>query len=292
MEILYRMRINLSKLSLFIISAFILNLLYNQINPINAEDTPTYDCSNPYYNDKRLDGCTNCEDRCGGSITYNACISWCEGNNYCKGCTSNTSEEDKDNQTYVIIEKIKGDVEVSIEGEEYKQATEGMKLTEGDYISTGFESEAVIQIEQVGYTTVHEMTTFAISQLTVENNAAKTIFKLQQGSMHSVITPNRRIKANFEIITPTSTVGVRGTEFTVQYDSDDDVTTLSVDKGTVSFSDKYQQNEIQVKANSVYTMDKYGNIIKISKRNIFKNVQIVFLLIVLFLGYRNWKKKK
>lgn len=46
-----------------------------------------YDCLDPYYNDPKLVGCTDCYDKCANSITYSACMYWCKGNNECKGCS-------------------------------------------------------------------------------------------------------------------------------------------------------------------------------------------------------------
>ena len=102
------------------------------------------------------------------------------------------------------------------------------------------------------------MTDFAISQFAIENDTTKVIFRLQQGSMHSVIQPERRMKANFEIVTPTSAVGVRGTVFTVRYDPDLETTTLSVEEGDVSFSDTNRENELIVHAGESYDMDSQG----------------------------------
>lgn len=119
----------------------------------------------------------------------------------------------------VTIEKINGDVEVKFIGQKAYVAGEiGMKLHKGDYIATGFESECIIRFEKVATMSVKQMTNFAIAQFFYDGNLAKTAINLRMGEITTSVKPEKGVKASFNIITPTSTVGVRGTENTVTAD--------------------------------------------------------------------------
>lgn len=119
----------------------------------------------------------------------------------------------------VTIEKIDGDVEVKFLGQQdYVQGEVGMKLHKGDYLATGFESECIVRFEKVATMTVKQMTNFAIAQFFYDGNLAKTAINLRMGEVTTSVKPEKGVKASFNIVTPTSTVGVRGTENTVTAD--------------------------------------------------------------------------
>lgn len=67
---------------------FFLLLTFLSVSLVSSQVfATTYDCTDPLFNDPKLAGCTDCDDKCWGSITYNSCMYWCEGNNFCNGCT-------------------------------------------------------------------------------------------------------------------------------------------------------------------------------------------------------------
>ncbi len=91
--------------------------LFFSVTNIYAQD---YDCSDPYMNDDRLTECTDCEERCSGSISYNSCIYWCKGNNFCNNCDATTvpKDDERAKEIYVEVIKIIGEVEVKFSNEE------------------------------------------------------------------------------------------------------------------------------------------------------------------------------
>lgn len=118
----------------------------------------------------------------------------------------------------VVIKRIEGDVEVQYRGsEDYVQANVGDKLHMGDYIATGFESSCTVIFEKVAEMNIKEMTNFAIAQFFVQGNLAKTAISLRMGEVTTHVHTPKGVRAKFEIESPTSTVGVRGTTFKVRY---------------------------------------------------------------------------
>ncbi len=219
-------------------------------NNVRAEE---YDCSDPYYNDARIETCDeDCNTRCSSSTTYNACISWCEGNKKCMGCNTTSIQDmvnpDSDFADLVItIESLEGDVEIQRDGTDiYIAAKVGDKLYPGDIISTGFESEAFIRFKDIAVMTVKEMTSFSINQFIIEGNIAKTSVNLRLGSLRTDVKVERRMRASFQIVTPTSTVGVRGTEFEVIYYDNEKYTAVYVYEGKVEIGDENNQNTVGI----------------------------------------------
>lgn len=173
-------------------------------------------------------------------------------------CCAETAEE-APAEISVIIYRIRGDVEVDIGKTGYKPAKEGMVLHEGDYVSTGFDSSAVLKIPNIAILDVGEMTSFAISQLAVEGNVAKTMLSLRAGEVKSAISPRGGRRASFEISTPTSTVAVRGTEFYTSYDDENMLTRVYVIDGEVDVSDKDRGHNIVLERDQYVTVGEDGD---------------------------------
>jgi hypothetical protein len=87
-----------------------------------------------------------------------------------------------------------------------------MPLEMGDFLATGYKSECTLIIEKTAQVKIDSLTNIIINECFLKDNLAQTSIKLRMGSMTSKVTPEHGIKAKFSIKTPTSTVGVRGTE--------------------------------------------------------------------------------
>ncbi|MBN2100662.1 FecR domain-containing protein [Candidatus Dojkabacteria bacterium] len=138
----------------------------------------------------------------------------------------------------VVIKRIEGDVEVQIRGNDsYREAKVGDKLHMGDYIATGFESRCTVVFEKVAEMDIKEMTNFAIAQFFVQGNLAKTAISLRMGEVTTNVHTPKGVRAKFEIETPTSTVGVRGTTFKVRYDDQIGISEYFTYEGTLEITD-------------------------------------------------------
>jgi hypothetical protein len=161
----------------------------------------------------------------------------------------------------VKILDIVGEVEIkSKDSEYYIVANIGDLLEVGDRISTGFESEAVIEVNRVATMTVREMTNFSVSQLFYDGDFARTAINLGMGSITTSVRPEKGVKASFEIVTPTSTIGVRGTEFSVSYDENGNYTYVYVFEGSVEVSDSAKSKTEVVGAGKYAYISSNGEI--------------------------------
>lgn len=118
-----------------------------------------------------------------------------------------------------IVFKLKGTVDVKVNGGAWQPATAGMVLHEKDEIRTAKDSEAVLHLDQKGNTGKLELREDSLLRLGIMNwdNASQekvTVLDLALGKVlvrAEKLTPN----AKFEIKTPTATTGVKGTIFEV-----------------------------------------------------------------------------
>jgi len=123
-----------------------------------------------------------------------------------------------------VVVDAKGVVEVKTPIEDWKPAQKGMVLTQGDIIRTQKASEAVLGMDDGGKMTTVELSQSGQLQLAVllENKDAATQSTLLDLSMGTVLIKAQKIrslKSKFEVKTPTSVVGIRGTVFSVSVES-------------------------------------------------------------------------
>ncbi len=161
----------------------------------------------------------------------------------------------------IEIVKITGDAEISKGGiDNFVTAKVGDVLVAGDYISTGFESKVEFSVKDIATLTVQELTLFSVSQLSYDGNLARTSINLRKGQIDSSVRPPLEIKASFEIVTPSATIGVRGTRFTTSVDEITLDTEVYVDEGSVSVINKSDGEEIIVNSGEIVTIYSTGNI--------------------------------
>lgn len=176
------------------------------------------------------------------------------------GC-DNVTETIFNKNISVEILKISGEVEISKGGvNNFKPAKIGDVLAVGDYISTGFDSNTVIRIKNVAELKIDSNTNFSISQLLYDDNIARTAIKLQAGKIVSNVKPEKGVKASFQIVTPTSTIGVRGTEFETSFDEQTNSTYVYVTEGTVNVTNDNTKESMDITANQYAYISSSGNI--------------------------------
>lgn len=184
-------------------------------------------------------------------------------------CCSNAAQDDSSDgnkitfstDMVVTIKRIEGDVEIQRRGDEnYYPATVGDQLQIGDYIATGFESKCVIVVEKVAEMHIKELTNFAIGQLFVQGNLAKTAISLRMGEVTTNVHTPKGMRASFEIETPTSTIGSRGTTFRVRYDDETGLTECFVYEGIVDVTEASYGTEIALNEGEMLHIDLFGNV--------------------------------
>ena len=121
------------------------------------------------------------------------------------------------------ISDIQGDVQFRKGGTtEWKGAEKGMLLLEGDAIKTGATAKATIVLDKAGET--GELALAPNSQMRIEtlkkNPATEDKTTLLDLALGKVLVKAEKLKGNssFQVKTPTSICGVRGTTFEVSVD--------------------------------------------------------------------------
>lgn len=117
------------------------------------------------------------------------------------------------------ISQLQGDVEVRMAGSDWKPAEVGMTLHEKDEIRTAGGAYAEIMLDDAGKTgkfDLEENSHLTLSQMVLDSGTGEktTLLDLAIGR---VLIQAAKLQGNskFEVKTPTSTAGVRGTVFEV-----------------------------------------------------------------------------
>ncbi len=120
--------------------------------------------------------------------------------------------------------KVDGDVQVmKKDSSTWIPAEEGMILSEGDIIKTGKVGAALLNIQgdaEGSLVRLRESTTLALDILKEDTSTNKKVTVLDL-SIGKVLIQAEKLKSGsrFEVKTPTSVVGVRGTKFAVEVDT-------------------------------------------------------------------------
>jgi len=118
------------------------------------------------------------------------------------------------------IAKIRGTVEVMTPQKTWTTAKVGMVLTEGDFIRTKKNSWALLDLDGAAQTATVELkenSQLKLAKLISDKTAAteSTLLDLALGEVLIHAKKLHSDKSRFEVKTPTSVVGVRGTTFSV-----------------------------------------------------------------------------
>lgn len=119
-------------------------------------------------------------------------------------------------RTAKLIE-FQGTVSIKKEASEKKiKAFKNMVLSEGDTIYTGEKSKAVLSLDGDKRVTVSAKSTVVLSELSKSVSSTDTAITLKNGGVGSKLDKKLDKSSRYKIKTPTSVMGVRGTEFYVQ----------------------------------------------------------------------------
>jgi hypothetical protein len=136
-----------------------------------------------------------------------------------------------------VVEETSGKVEIKEQGGSWQPAERGMTISRGTFISTGFNSRAILSL---GETTleVKELTRMQLERIVEENEAVSTDLFLQVGKVEAEVRSTEGLRNNFQVRGPVSTAAVRGTSFVF------DGYTLWVQEGTVVFNNLIGQRRV------------------------------------------------
>lgn len=118
------------------------------------------------------------------------------------------------------VSKVEGKVDVKLGKEGWKPAEVGMVLNQGDMIRTQAKSSALLNVDGKAETAVVEVkenSQLKLAEL-IENKESETQTTLLDLALGEVLIKAQKLhseKSSFEVKTPTSIVGVRGTTFSV-----------------------------------------------------------------------------
>jgi len=125
-----------------------------------------------------------------------------------------------------VLNFFVGEVEVRRDGaESWRKAVLGQKLAPGDWIRTGSESRAEILLPDSSAIRLGENTLFQLKEL----KGTRRNTRLLRGRLWNNI---RRLKAEYEVASPTAVAAIRGTVFRLDV-APDSTTTVWVYKGQV-----------------------------------------------------------
>jgi hypothetical protein len=136
-------------------------------------------------------------------------------------------------QVKAVVKEITGKVEIKAADGVWRPAKVGATITKGQFISTGFDSTAVLAIGQ-STLRVRPLTRMRLEELTQAGKAISTSLSLSVGKVKGEVK-----KGGDEVFTlkgPVSTAAVRGTEF--EYDG----FTVKVTNGVVTFENSLRQS--------------------------------------------------
>ncbi len=111
-----------------------------------------------------------------------------------------------------------GDVMIRQDGGEWKQATPGiiMKINDEIKTSSGASAELLLDNGKVGSVKIHEKSQFKIDTMDVDPTTGDKVTYLNL-ALGRILIQTQKLQGDskFEVRTPTSTTGVRGTVFEV-----------------------------------------------------------------------------
>lgn len=133
-----------------------------------------------------------------------------------------------------IISEVSGKVEIKAPGGTWKKAEEGIAISKGYIISTGFRAEAVINIGP-SKLIVKQLTRMELEELIEKEGTISTSLNLRVGKIRAEVRTTAGLRQNFRLTSPVSTAAVRGTSF--EYDG----VNLYVYEGVVVFTNNRGQ---------------------------------------------------
>ena len=138
----------------------------------------------------------------------------------------------------VKILKVAGDVEILRNGAgQPDELTADTVVSQNDRIITGLDSTVTVELSDGHVVTVSPVTDLKLDELDSGPQGVRTRLWLKAGEISADLMHKAQTKADFQVKTPTATLGVRGTRFTARHQEQPaSLTTLKVTEGAVEFT--------------------------------------------------------
>jgi hypothetical protein len=114
------------------------------------------------------------------------------------------------------VVSVKGKVQYKA-GKQWAAVTTGLKLIDGTKISTGANSEVVLNVNNDNTVTVRQLTMIKIDESTLGKDDSTIRVSLKRGSLNARVARLKTLRTSFKITTPVATSSVRGTQEEVSY---------------------------------------------------------------------------
>jgi len=130
---------------------------------------------------------------------------------------------------------VTGNVQIMTQkGHHKRPAQVGSAVVEGQRVVTDKDSSAVLQFFDGSQLTIKPSTDFWLSKLQQPSDTDKILqFKMFAGNLFAKVTKLASTNSSFEIEAGGVVCGVRGTEFSMNFDADTKTLTLTVTEGSV-----------------------------------------------------------
>lgn len=134
----------------------------------------------------------------------------------------------------VTVEEFAGDVQVVTDGKKKKTVFKSMRISQGDRLVTGGKSWVTLNIGSDKEVMVSENSSLSFAEVSDSNEDSITLLAVEGGKVWNNVKEKLNGNSKYEIITPTATMGVKGTKFYVNVSEDSSL--LAVLDGTVAAS--------------------------------------------------------
>jgi len=140
-----------------------------------------------------------------------------------------------------VVQNVFGDVEVQKAGQStWTPVSLNAALSEGDKISTGYQSSVQLAFEDNSVVTVKPLTQFTIHRFKQDGSKVTTNLNVKIGEIRAKVAKGPDFVTDFSVTTPTGVVSVRGTEKSV--DVGDQGTDVETHEGQVQ--NENQQGDV------------------------------------------------
>lgn len=139
----------------------------------------------------------------------------------------------KDEYRLVKVETYEGEVGIEREGSDDLEIFEGMQLISQDVINVGDASNLELLVDSDKHLFADSNTTFELVA-TGDSNSSNIQINILDGSALIEIDNKLNDESSFVVTTPNSVFSVRGTQFRVTYDTDNETTLIEVIEGVVA----------------------------------------------------------
>lgn len=113
----------------------------------------------------------------------------------------------------ITIKALNGRVEIKEPGNTWSKAFEGREIPAGSVISTGFKSQAELDLNGSSTIFIKQLTRVSVDELAISGKKVNTKLNLRLGRIKADVKTSTGLKHNFTLRTPVSTAAVRGTVF-------------------------------------------------------------------------------